>query len=786
MLRLRQMYHAARNFQNSMKSNISLKLLGQLLDGRCSSPRSILGPHSSGDDQELIYIRAWLPQASQAWVIDSQGDVVAPLRKVHPAGLFEAACRQFKISDFSNPSNKKVYRFRVVDKKGSVMTKEDPYQFPSLLTDYDRYLLGEGQHWKSYDKLGAHVCKNKGVEGVNFLVWAPNARSVSVIGDFNGWNKTASPMQNVDSTGYWELFVPNLKPGALYKYAVNQNGNWVEKFDPHAFASECPPQTASKVADLSTYKWQDKSWLEERSHWDWLHKPISIYECHLGSFKKPNPDQLRDGLNPETGTHWLSYRQIADVLIPHVKKLGYTHIEIMPVAEHPLTASWGYQIVGYFCPTARYGKPEDFMYLVDKCHEAGIGVIMDWVPAHFPKDANGLARFDGTALYEHQDPRQGEHRDWGTYIFNYSRYEVRNFLISNALFWLDKYHIDGLRVDAVASMLYLDYSRKEGDWVPNEFGGRENLAAVSFLKMMNEQVGIQYPGVLTIAEESTAWPGVSRPTYVGGLGFSLKWNMGWMNDTLRYFRNDPVYRKYHQNNLTFSLMYAFSENFVLPLSHDEVVHCKGALINQMPGDMWKKYANLRLLTAYQWTHPGKKLLFMGAELGQWTEWDFDNELDWGQLQYDSPQGLVRMTGDLNTLYKNEPALHELEFDWEGFEWIDCNNSDASTLSYLRKSKSGEFIVVVANFTPIVRYDFWVGVPKSGTYEVIFNSDSSYYSGSNVGQAFVKATAVECQGRPASMQITLPPLALVMFKLVKNDKTAEDSAEQGAKLEEKQE
>ena len=745
-----------------MRTEISLNQLSQLLEGRCGSPRDLLGPHASRQDGGPIFIRAWLPKIRQAWVIDNSGRVLAPLRKIHPAGLFEGACPHFPIHSLNDLSSERVYRFRVVDQKGNSMITEDPYQFPSLLTDYDRYLLGEGQHWQSYDKLGAQLCTIKGVKGVNFIVWAPNARAVSVIGDFNKWDRTAHPMQNVGFSGYWELFIPNIGAGTLYKFDVNQNGNWVEKFDPNAFASECPPRNASKVTDLAKYKWTDAKWVENRKKWDWLHKPISIYECHLGSFKKPDGGEL----NPETGTQWLSYRQIADALVPHVKELGYTHIEIMPVAEHPLSASWGYQIVGYFCPTARYGSPADFMYLIDQCHANGIGVIMDWVPAHFPKDNYGLARFDGTALYEHQDPRQGEHRDWGTYIFNYSRYEVRNFLISNALFWLDKYHIDGLRVDAVASMLYLDYSRKDGDWVPNEFGGRENLAAVNFLKMMNEQVGIQFPGVVTIAEESTAWPGVSRPTYVGGLGFSLKWNMGWMNDTLGYFRHDPVYRKYHQNNLTFSLMYAFSENFVLPLSHDEVVHCKGSLINQMPGDMWRKYANLRLLMSYMWTHPGKKLLFMGSEMGQWDEWDFDDQLPWHLLDYDSPKGLVKLLGDLNRLYKEEPALHELDFEWQGFEWIDCNNSDASTLSYIRKAKSGEFIVVVANFTPVVRNEFWVGVPQTGTYEIIFNSDSSYYAGSNVGQPYVKAEAVKCQGRPASVRITLPPLALVMLKLKK--------------------
>lgn len=638
------------------------------------------------------------------------------------------------------------------------MTTADPYEFPSQLSEYDLYLLGEGRHWLSYDKLGAHPCEVNGVSGVNFVVWAPNARAVSAIGDFNNWDNRIHPLQKVGFTGYWELFIPGIGAGTLYKFSVNQNGNWVDKFDPYAFGSECPPHNASKVCQLSDYSWQDQDWIRDRAQWDWLHSPISIYEVHLGSFMKPDSND-----NPDNRV-WLSYREIADKLIPHVKTLGYTHIEVLPLAEHPLTISWGYQIVGYYCPTARYGSPEDLMYLIDQCHQNGIGVIMDWVPAHFPKDNYGLARFDGTALYEHADPRQGEHKDWGTYIFNYGRYEVRNFLISNALFWVDKYHIDGLRVDAVASMLYLDYSRKQGEWTPNEFGGRENLQAVEFLKSMNEQMGLQFPGVLTIAEESTAWPGVSRPTYVGGLGFSLKWNMGWMNDTLSYFKKDPVYRKFHQNNLTFSLMYAFSENFVLPLSHDEVVHCKGSLINQMAGDLWQKYANLRLLFSYMWTHPGKKLLFMGAELGQWSEWNVDAQLEWNLLEYDSPQGLIRVLGDLNRLYIDEPALHDYDFDWKGFEWIDCNNTEASVLSYIRKGQDQkDYLVCVANFTPCVRDDFWVGVPEAITYETIFNSDSDYYKGSNVGQPFVKAEEIECQGKPACIRIQLPPLGMLIFK-----------------------
>ncbi|GHT17869.1 1,4-alpha-glucan branching enzyme GlgB [Planctomycetales bacterium] len=626
----------------------------------------------------------------------------------------------------------------------------------NFLTDYDLYLLGEGNHWRSYEKLGAHFRAVNGVKGVNFAVWAPNATAVSVIGEFNNWNAAVNPMHKHIPSGFWEVFVPDVKEWATYKYLVRNGDTVFEKSDPVGFFAEMPPYTASKVVDLERYQWGDTDWLEKRKQQDndWLHKPMSIYEVHLGSWRRP-------GDNPN---RWLTYRDTADQLVEYVKEMGYTHIELLPVAEHPLSASWGYQVIGYYSVTSRYGSPEDFMYLVDLCHQSGIGVIIDWVPAHFPRDGHGLRLFDGTALYEHADPRQGEHRDWGTLIFNYGRNEVRNFLIANAIFWLEKYHVDGLRVDAVASMLYLDYSREAGDWIPNEFGGRENLKAIDFIKQMNEQVGIQFPNALTIAEESTAWPGVSRPTYCGGLGFSMKWNMGWMNDTLRYMRHDPVHRKFHHDELTFSLIYAFHENFILPLSHDEVVHGKGSILDQVPGDLWQKFANARLLYSYMWTHPGKKLNMMGNEFGQWNEWNFDESLQWHLLQWEPHQGLQRCIADLNAMYKNEPALYEHDFDGRCFEWIDCHNWEASTFAFIRKAKDWhDFLVVLCNFTPVPR-TVKLGVPLNCYYEEIFSSDSEFYGGSNTGNGPGVMATDECShSRPASIEAFFPPLGISVLK-----------------------
>ncbi|MDX1522336.1 MAG: 1,4-alpha-glucan branching protein GlgB [Anaerolineae bacterium] len=632
------------------------------------------------------------------------------------------------------------------------MTKE------TLLTDFDLYLIGEGSHERAYEKMGAHRAEVDGKIGVFFAVWAPNAKQIQIIGDFNSWDGQAHVMNSSDA-GIWTLFVPDLEEYTVYKYRiVTQSGQTFDKADPYGFAMEQRPRTASVVVNLDKYDWNDDDWVSRRTERQAFDKPISIYEVHLGSWRRV-PDE-------EWGTRYLSYRELADELIPYVKEMGFTHIELMPIAEHPLDASWGYQVMGFFAPTSRFGTPDELMYFIDQCHQHDIGVILDWVPAHFPKDEAGLNYFDGTHLYSHSDPRQGEHQDWGTLIFNYGRNEVRAFLISNALFWIDKYHFDGLRVDAVASMLYLDYSRKEGEWVPNEHGGRENLGAISFLRKTNEAVHGVFPGVLTIAEESTAWPMVSRPTYMGGLGFSLKWNMGWMHDTLNYLSKESIHRKYHHNEMTFSLLYAFNENFVLPLSHDEVVHGKGSLINKMPGDDWQKFANLRAYLAFMWAHPGKKLLFMGSEFGQWQEWNFDTGLEWDALEASNHQGAQQFVKDLNQLYQQEAALYQVDFDWTGFAWIDANDSDNSVLSFLRKAKSeDEFIVVVSNFTPMPREGYRVGVPQSGYYRELLNSDAGLYWGSGVGNAGgVQSEDVPFHGHPYSLALTLPPLATIMLKL----------------------
>ncbi len=632
----------------------------------------------------------------------------------------------------------------------------DPYSFGSLLTDFDFYLYGQGRHERIYEKLGAQLRVADGVTGTNFAVWAPNATAVSVVGDFNRWDTRRHPMRKHIPSGIWELFIPEVGTGQQYKYRVRAwDGEVGDKTDPFGFAAELPPRTASIVADLSRFHWNDQAWMEQRRSRDVLNQPISIYEVHLGSWQRSG-DQWHG---------WLNYRELARRLVDYCHQQGFTHLELLPVSEHPFTGSWGYQTIGYYAVTSRYGTPEDFMYFVDYCHRNGIGVILDWVPAHFPKDGHGLRRFDGTALYEHQDPRQGEHPDWGTMIFNYGRNEVRNFLVANALFWLDKYHIDGLRVDAVASMLYLDYSREEGAWIPNEYGGRENIPAIHLLREFNETCHGNYPGILTIAEESTAWGGVSHPTYTGGLGFSIKWNMGWMNDTLRYMRHDPIYRRFHHNELTFSLIYAFTENFALPLSHDEVVHGKGSLLGQMPGDLWQRFANLRLLYAYMWTHPGKKLLFMGSDFAQWNEWNYETDLQWDLLQWPSHQGIQKLIADLNSLYRREPALYEQDFNGNGFEWIDCHSADDSVLVYLRKARRAEdFLVICCNFTPVVRHHHRVGVPRGGWYQEVFNSDSHYYGGSNAGNyPGVHADSAGHHGRPHAIQIQLPPLALTVFK-----------------------
>jgi len=625
-----------------------------------------------------------------------------------------------------------------------------------LLGPQDLHFFNEGTHRRLYDRFGAHETTIDGQRGAYFAVWAPNAREVSLIGSFNGWNPSSHPMRSKGDSGVWETFVPGLGDGALYKYRIvsHNHGQVLEKADPFAFAAEIAPKSASVLWDLK-YQWGDEPWLRGRRERQSLDKPMSIYELHLGSWRRVPEQEFRS----------LSYRELAHQLPEYVRKLGFTHVELLPVMEHPFYGSWGYQTTGYFAPTSRYGTPQDFMYLVDKLHQAGIGVILDWVPSHFATDGHGLSLFDGTHLYEHADPRQGYHPDWGSYIFNYGRNEVRSFLISSAMFWLDKYHVDGIRVDAVASMLYLDYSRKEGEWIPNKFGGRENLEAVSFLKTLNEAIYTEHPDVQTIAEESTAWPMVSKPTYVGGLGFGLKWDMGWMHDTLEYMRKDPVHRKYHHDRITFRMIYAFHENFVLPLSHDEVVHGKGSLMNQMAGDDWQKFANLRMLYADMFAQPGKKLLFMGDELAQWREWNHDSSVDWNLLVYGPHEGMQSLVSRLNALYRDEPALHEHDADPNGFEWIDCHDADNSALSFLRKSKDGrQVIAAVFNFTPVPRVDYRVGVPRGGRWAEILNTDAAEYGGSGVGNlGGVDAEAVPMHGRPHSLKITLPPLGAVFFK-----------------------
>jgi 1,4-alpha-glucan branching enzyme len=625
------------------------------------------------------------------------------------------------------------------------------------LTDFDVYLWSEGSHFRAYEKLGAHPAVRDGVVGTRFAVWAPDARWVSVIGDFNDWDARVHALRPIRSSGIWECFVPGVGPGALYKYAIisRLHNYWVEKADPYGFAAEIRPQTASKVWDLSGYAWGDQEWLARRRQTQALDAPMSVYEVHLGSWRRL----------PEEGNRWLTYRELAPLLADYAHDLGYTHIEFLPLSEHPLDASWGYQTVGYYAPTSRFGTPQDFMYLVDHLHQRGIGVILDWVPAHFPRDEHGLGYFDGTHLYEHADPKLRDHRDWGTFVYNYGRREVGNFLISNALFWLDKYHIDGLRVDAVASMLYLDYSRQPGEWTPNRFGGRENLEAIDFLRRLNKRVYADYPDAVMIAEESTAWPQVSRPTYLGGLGFGYKWDMGWMHDTLSYLSLDSVYRKYHHDRLTFRLLYAFNENYLLPLSHDEVVHGKRSLLSKMPGDEWQRFANLRLLYGWQYAQPGKKLLFMGGEIGQWNEWNHDASLDWHLLDLPLHSGLRRWVRDLNTLYRGEPALHQLDCDRAGFKWVDCCDGESSTVSLLRLGKDAEDVVLfVFNFTPVPRHEYHVGVPCGGDWDEVLNSDAHLYGGSGQGNfGGVAASEEPCHGRPYRLTITLPPLGLVAFR-----------------------
>jgi 1,4-alpha-glucan branching enzyme len=629
----------------------------------------------------------------------------------------------------------------------------------SLLTDFDIYLFKSGKHYKLYEKLGSRIVKFGQEHGAYFAVWAPNAKAVSVIGNFNLWENGKHKLNpRWDGSGIWEGFFTDIKHGEAYKYAIHSNtGEYLEKADPFAAYCETAPKTASILWEPK-YEWKDQSWLEERKQLTGKPRPYSVYEVHYGSWKRKSEENNRS----------LTYPEMAIELVNYVKDMGFTHVEFLPVMEHPFYGSWGYQLTGYFAPSSRYGSPEDFMYMIDCFHRAGIGVILDWVPSHFPGDVHGLFKFDGTYLYEHEDPRKGFHPDWKSYIFNYGRNEVRSFLISNAVFWLDKFHIDGLRVDAVASMLYLDYSRKAGEWIPNHYGGNENIEAITFLKEMNEVVYSQFPDTITIAEESTSWSGVSRPTYLGGLGFGQKWMMGWMHDTLSYFKQDPVHRKYHQNEITFSIMYAFTENFMLPLSHDEVVHGKGSLLGRMPGDEWRKFANLRLLFGYMFTHPGTKLLFMGGEFGQSAEWNHEKSLDWHLLDYPLHQGVKKLVKDLNQLYKSEPALYRHAFEQKGFQWIDYNDRENSVMAYQRKGdKKEDLLIVVCNFTPEVRYHYRIGVPYKGQWSELFNSDHSGYSGGNVlNTGLLNTSPVKYQGQDYSISLTLPPLGITIFKLAK--------------------
>jgi len=730
-----------------------------IVRGEHSDPFAVLGPHwCEQGGRKLLAIRVFRPNAAEVTVLWGKKSEPQHAIQIHPGGLFEAQIPATGTAKSQNePVPPAVYRLQIRFSDGNVFETYDPYAFPPVLTEYDLYLSGEGTHYQKYEKLGAHVREVAGVRGVHFGVWAPNARRVSVVGDFNFWDGRVDPMRHRGSSGIWELFIPGLDEGELYKFEILSavGGQLGLKTDPYGFAGEMRPNNASVVRTIDGYRWKDTAWMESRPLRDWLHSPMTIYELHAGSWRR----------RPEEGNRWLTYRELADELLPYVKRIGFTHIELLPIMEHPLDASWGYQTVGYFAVTSRFGPPADFMYFVDRCHQQEIGVILDWTPAHFPRDAHGLGWFDGTHLYEHADPRRGAHPDWGTLVFNYGRNEVQNFLVSNALFWLDKYHLDGLRVDAVASMLYLDYSRKPGEWIPNAFGGRENLEAIAFLKHLNEVLHSRHPGALMIAEESTSWPAVSRPTYVGGLGFDLKWNMGWMNDTLRYFALDPLFRQHHHNELTFSMIYAFQENFVLPLSHDEVVHGKRTLLEKMPGDDWQKFANLRLLFGYMYAHPGKKLLFMGSELAERNEFWEEGSVDWSLEESASHRGVQRLLSDLNRLHATERPFFEVDFEWAGFEWIEANDAAASILSFIRRARNPEdYVVAVCNFTPVLRLDYRIGVPGPGYYREILNTDSAYYEGSDAGNAGgVRAEPIPWNDRPWSLKLKVPPLAAVYFK-----------------------
>jgi 1,4-alpha-glucan branching enzyme len=724
--------------------------IAAVASGTSDDPFALLGRHATTiDKRPAVIVRTMQPAASAVELITPGR--VTPMPRRHPDGLFEA-----RIPLEAGTAAELAYTFRVHEATG-VREVRDPYQYGQVLSDFDLHLFSEGTHHRVWEKLGSHIITIGDVTGVHFAVWAPNAQRVSVIGDFNGWDGRVHQMRKLVPSGIWEIFVPDLPEGACYKYEVRTHGaHLLEKADPYARRFEVPPRSASIIWNDGRYEWTDQGWMSDRpSYRGWHDRPMSVYEVHLGSWRRV----------PEEGNRFLTYREMAATLVQYVREMGYTHIELMPVMEHPFSGSWGYQVLGFFAPTSRFGSPDDFRFFVDQCHQFGIGVLLDWVPGHFPKDRHGLAEFDGTSLYEHADPRKGEHRDWGTLIFNYGRNEVRSFLMSSALYWLEEFHIDGLRVDAVASMLYLDYSRPAGEWIPNEYGGRENLEAVSFLQQLNTVTHGRVAGSITVAEESTSWPAVSRPTYVGGLGFTFKWNMGWMHDMLEYIRQEPVHRRWHHGQITFSMLYAFTENFMLPFSHDEVVHGKRSMLDKMPGDLWQKHATLRTLYGFMFGHPGKKLMFMGGEFGQWSEWDAENSLEWHLLAEPMHEGLRRWVQDLNQTYQRERSLHEIDFEFPGFSWIDCHDNENSVVSFLRRARDPhDFTVIVANFTPVPRPGYRVGVPEAGWYREVLNSDSTIYGGGNVGNSGgVNTEPVAAHGHDQSLTLTVPPLGFVLLK-----------------------
>ncbi len=722
--------------------------LASLVEVQHRSPHQLLGMHPLGDGSGLV-VRACLPNASRVEAVPTheKNKPRIPLTRLHESGLYEGTT--------TKAAKVYAYDLLITDYQGRERRMRDAYSFLPTLGETDLYLFGQGNERRIYEKLGAQLRAPDGVAGTSFAVWAPNAQRVSVVGDFNGWDGRYHPMRSLGPSGVWELFVPGVGEGAHYKYEIKDARDaTVLKTDPYGFFFEAAPKNASIVWNNRKFAWTDADWLEARRGQNALRAPVSIYEIHLGSWMK------------KSATESFSYREVAPTLVQYIKQLGFTHVEFLPVLEHAFYPSWGYQVTGFYSPTSRFGTPDDFQYLVNALHQAGIGVLVDWVPAHFPRDDWALASFDGTALYEHEDPRKGAHQDWGTLIFNYGRHEVSNFLTANALFWCDRFHIDGLRVDAVASMLYLDYSRKEGEWVPNQYGGRENIEAVEFLKKFNHLVHTECPGVITVAEESTAWPQVTRPPYIGGLGFSFKWNMGWMHDTLGYFSRDPVYRKYHQNDLTFAMLYHHNENFILPLSHDEVVHGKGSLLGKMPGDDWQKFANLRALLGYQWLFPGKKLLIMGSEFGQRAEWNANASLDWSLLdQGPFHRGLQRFMGDLNKFYRNNPALWQADYDVDGFFWMDCNDREGSVLSFVRQDQERtRKLLVILNLTPVWRTNYRIGLPQAGWWREVLNSDAEIYGGSNKGNwGGVQAQDYQVHFQSHSAEFTLPPMSVVVFE-----------------------